>query len=991
MKQKLIKYTIILVLVGVILFYFFGTDRQSMIASYVQDLEEYSYQEAKQTLMDSMDNPRYTYMDFLDDATVISTDFSFETTLNEGVTGLVSDYDSDMVDLGEHLEASYSVFISRAGYYELHLDYFVPENVLSDITVEVLINGDAQYDDASTINLPLKWADETKDFDIDLYGDQSLPRQVRVVEMMSSALYGNTYLSATPYVFYFESGNTTITLNNISKDALYVGDLTVQSPQNIPSYETYISALETTSTDAHEFYNAIDYVSKNTSFVRLMSYQNAALLPYNPTTKMLNVIDGQAWSEAGQEVTFEFEVPSNGLYTLTFDYMNDKSDYSTFRSIVIDDQILFDELLAYEFPFTNSQYENHTLGGVNPYQFYFEAGTHTMTLRAETDPVSESVRDLQLLIDHINEFALDIIRITGKDIDENRTWKLTNYIPETETYLRAYQTILKQALIDLSQHSSLKDNSTQLSYLRSALDEMDLLLEDPDELPLYLDNLYTGETSVVLYLGESMFNFQYQPLYLDGFYVSTDDAFVKANSGFFTNAWNSLLSFVDSFIDDKTDIANEEDVIDVWVNRPLTYADTMQKLADSTFTPETGLQVKISVMPDPNKLILANSAGNTPDVALGLMSYMPFDLAIRGAVVDLSEFDDFWEYSNKFQAGALVPYILEDGVYAMPETLDFNALVYRTDVFETLELEVPDTWDDVINLLPNLQRYDMNMYYPTSGGTSLKWFYQTSPLIYQYDGTLYSEDGLTTNINSEESIEGLQLLGDLYTTYSLPEQVPLFFNSFRYNRLPIGIIDFNTYMQLKFAAPELVGQWELAPYPGTVDEETGEVVRWYIGNGTGGVIFEASDDVEGSWEFMKWWMSTQTQTQFAYDIQATYGPEFLWLSGNLEAIQASPIDYDDKQVILEQITWLRDVPRTPGQYMLERGLSDIWNQVTFESESVRVAVDEQIIIINREIEKKMIEFGYLDVDGNILKAYTIRDVDWIQAQMDAAVGGEDNE
>ena len=308
-------------------------------------------------------------------------------------------------------------------------------------------------------------------------------------------------------------------------------------------------------------------------------------------------------------------------------------------------------------------------------------------------------------------------------------------------------------------------------------------------------------------------------------------------------------------------------------------------------------------MPDPNKLILANSAGNTPDVALGLASYMPFDLAIRGALHDLSSFDDYWSVANNFAPGALVPYILDDGVYAIPETLEFNALVYRTDVFNSLDLEVPDTWDDVIGLLPTLQRYDMNFYYPTSGGTALKWFYQTSPLIYQNGGTLYSEDGLTTTIDSENSYNGLKLLGELYTTYSLPEQVPIFYNSFRYNKLPVGIIDFNTYMQLKNAAPELVGQWEIAPYPGIYNEEIDSVERWYIGNGTGGVMFESSDDIDGSWEFMKWWMSTETQTEFAYTLQATYGPEFLWLSGNIEAIESSPLDNDDKQIILEQINW----------------------------------------------------------------------------------------
>jgi hypothetical protein len=35
----------------------------------------------------------------------------------------------------------------------------------------------------------------------------------------------------------------------------------------------------------------------------------------------------------------------------------------------------------------------------------------------------------------------------------------------------------------------------------------------------------------------------------------------------------------------------------------------------------------------------------------------------------------------------------------------------------------------------------------------------------------------------------------------------------------------------------------------------------------------------------------------------------------------------------------------------------------------------------------MVEFGYIDNEGNILKPYTIRDVDWIQEQMDNAREG----
>ncbi|MBU1019813.1 MAG: extracellular solute-binding protein, partial [Firmicutes bacterium] len=578
--------------------------------------------------------------------------------------------------------------------------------------------------------------------------------------------------------------------------------------------------------------------------------------------------------------------------------------------------------------------------------------------------------------------------ITGKDIDRDRTWKLTKYLPETESYLIAYNTIIKYMVVNLSQYSDKDDLSSSLSFLKKAVIEFDKMVKVPDELPLYLNNLYSGTSSITLMLGDSLTTLNNQQLFLDGFYVSNDDYYERANASVFERFSSSIASFFSSFVSDKYKVKNEADTINVWVNRPLTYVDIMQKMADSQFTEETGLKVKISVMPDPNKLILANSAGNTPDIALGLASYMPFDLAIRDALYDLTEFDDFWTVANDFAPGAIVPYILEDGVYAIPETLEFNALVYRKDVFKSLELDVPDTWEDVVGILPTLQRYDMNFYYPTSGGTALKWFYQTSPLIYQNGGSLYSEDGLTTTINSEASFQGLKLLGDLYTTYSLPEQVPLFFNSFRYNKLPVGIIDFNTYMQLKNAAPELVGQWALAPYPGIYNEETDTVERWYIGNGTGGIMFKNSDNPEGSWEFMKWWMSTATQTDFAYTLQGTYGPEFLWLSGNINAVESSPLDNEDKQIILEQIKWLRDVPRTPGQYMLERGLSNIWNTVTFDGTPMRVAIDKEVIIINREIKRKMIEFGYIDSDGNVLNPYVIRDVDWIQEQMDNALAGD---
>ncbi len=989
-KKRLLNLGLIAILITIVALFFSNPFRDSTYEEWKNEISENDYLIALGLLQDTLETPRYTYYDFLEN---VPLDYALPTTQGSLTSAQASERLSytgtDVASLGTAESATYEVTVAQAGYYHIDVDYIVTGTILNNITMSVAINGEYQFDDAKTVDVVLYWEDAVEEYAVDKYGDETLPAQAKIEEWRALDLYNNTYTSSEPLLFYFEEGSNTITFENVSSGDLKLGDLSIYAPQDIPTYAEYIDGKTSDAEPFNLFVNATDYTEKNSSYVRLMTFGSPSVTPYDSVNKKLNVIDGNAWYKAGQEVTYEINVDQTGLYDLTFHYANYKSDFDIFRSIKIDGEIPFDEFDSYRFDYTPTNWANHTLSDEdgNPYQVYLEAGTHTITFRAEKSEVSQYLRDIQLMIDHINQFALEIIKITGKDIDKNRTWKLTDYIPETESYLIAYNNVVKYLIVQMSEYSDKKDLSTTLSYLKKTTTEFEKMLEKPDELPLYLNNLYSGASSVTLLLGDSLTSISNQQFYLDGFYVSNYPDYEAPNASLWNRMLSSTRSFISSFTSDKFKIDNDPDAIDVWVNRPITYVDIMQKMSQS-FTDETGVKVNISVMPDATKLILANSAGNTPDVALGLASYMPFDLAIRGALVDLTQFDDYWVVADNFAPGAIVPYVLEDKVYAIPETLEFNALVYRKDVFNALELDVPDTWDDVIGILPTLQRYDMNFYYPTAGGTALKWFYQTSPLIYQYGGSIYSEDGLTTTINSEQSVAGLQLLGDLYTTYSLPEQVPLFYNSFRYNKLPVGIIDFNTYMQLKNAAPELVGQWAIAPYPGIYNEDTDTVDRWYIGNGTGGVMFDTTDNKEGSWEFMKWWMSTPTQSEFAYTLQSTYGPEYLWLSGNIEAVQSSPIDNEDKQIILEQISWLRDVPRTPGQYMLERGLSDIWNTVTFDGTPVRVAIDRQVIVINREIARKMVEFGYLDNEGNVLKEYTIRDVDWIQEQIDLAREGD---
>ena len=63
----------------------------------------------------------------------------------------------------------------------------------------------------------------------------------------------------------------------------------------------------------------------------------------------------------------------------------------------------------------------------------------------------------------------------------------------------------------------------------------------------------------------------------------------------------------------------------------------MQMLIDANYQSE--LKITLSQMPDENKLILANTAGQAPDLAIGVNHWIPYEFAIRDASLDLRQFE----------------------------------------------------------------------------------------------------------------------------------------------------------------------------------------------------------------------------------------------------------------------------------------------------------------------------------------------------------------
>ena len=78
---------------------------------------------------------------------------------------------------------------------------------------------------------------------------------------------------------------------------------------------------------------------------------------------------------------------------------------------------------------------------------------------------------------------------------------------------------------------------------------------------------------------------------------------------------------------------------------------------------------------------------------------------------------------------------------------------------------------------------------------------------------------------------------------------------------------------------------------------------------------------------------------------------------------------------------MKEVPKIPGSYMVEREISNTINKVIFYNANLRILSDA-LLVMNKEIKRKMREFGYLDEQGNKIRPYHLPDADLVREWLD---------
>jgi ABC-type glycerol-3-phosphate transport system substrate-binding protein len=862
---------------------------------------------------------------------------------------------------GENSFVEYTVHLDRAGLYNIYLEYFPVESRGISCERSLRINGETPFLGAEQLVFQRVWGDAEGGVRTDNQGNEIRPTQVEKPRWEAAWFNDPLGYTTEPYLFYLAAGDNSIRIEGINEPVI-IRALALKVPSRVKPYAEYIADF-----DADRFRNGdAAFMLKiqgeeavrrsDPSLYAVYDRSSGATEPSSVARIRLNMIGGQSWRVAGQWIEWDFAVPEDGLYRIS---VKARQNYNrglvSNRSVLIDGRIPCAELEAAPFRYDNRwKLLTPQDGEGRDLLFPLAKGGHSLRLKAALGELGDILNTMEESVYRLNDSYRKILVLTGPDPDIYRDYRVDVVYPDIIAALSLESKILYKLVDDLSAYSG--ERGPQAAAALTLARQLELFALRPDKIPRTLVNFKNNISA----LGDSLIALAQSQLDIDYILISAAEAELPSvNESFFLTAAHELRSFIASFLVDYNalgDVYRDGDAVEVWMLAGRDQSAILKAMIDDTFTPRTGIGVNVKLVAA-DALMPSVVAGTGPDAAITVQQADPVNYAVRKAAMDLSKFGGFDELAKQFDESVFLPFRYSGGVYALPETQYFHVMFYRKDIFEELGIALPETWEDLIAILPVIQKNNMNAGIPsvaTTVQTSID-FSNFLAQLYQRGGTLYNGDCSRTLLDGETAIEAFDAYAKFFTHYKTP-MVFDFVNRFRTGEMPLGFADYTTFNTLEVFAPEIRGLWGFALMPG-IRQADGTIDRSVPTGTLASMIFSNADNPEKAWEFLKWWVSADTQLRFGRELESVMGAAARYPTANFDAFLRLSWGAREMAVLREQRSWTVGTPEAPGGYYVTRHITNAVRRVLNEGEDARETLLDYSLTINDELTKKRKEFG----------------------------------
>ena len=841
-------------------------------------------------------------------------------------------------------------------------------------------------------------------FQRDITNNELRPTTKDEADWMTYYLKDSSGFYANNFEFVFSGGVNKISLQS-QNEPMTIKSITLYPLEQIPEYDVYKEKFTAEpGQDTIKIEAELPTLLSNKTIYPVEDRSCAINSPTDTSCSLLNTIGGDKWATAGQWVEYKFQVQTSGMYDIVARFRQDVLDgmsvcramylYSdglptTAQGYYNGTPFVEAQALTYDYSadwqvtrLSSGKTDSNGDGKIDKkdeqtaYAVYLEKGvTYTIRLEVTLGKMGNVVREVQDILNSVNNDYLNIIQLTGITPDSYRDYGFSQVMPDTVTDMVIQANRLKALSEQLTLIAGEKSsNAATLDKVERLLREMGT---DDDEVAKNLANL----KSYIGTLGTFLSDAQTQPLQLDYIQIqpaSTDPKDLPAaKPNIFQTIWHEIKGFFTSFFRDYNSMGALEETsdsaVEVWLATARDQSQVIRNLINNDFTPTTGVAVDLKLVAGGTLLpsILADAG---PDVYLGLPQGDVINYAIRSALINIEDmggytvedkkgnkvyiesFDNYIE--DNFNEAAMLVLGMEDAdeqmhYYGLPESQSFPMMFVRIDILAELKLDVPTTWDELMATIPTLQANNMQIGLPTD--------YRI--FLYQKDGDLFADDGMRINLDSPVGLAAFEKMCNLFTMYSFPYQYDAA-NRFRTGEMPILIGDYTgVYNQLKVFATEINGKWEFRPMPGENRPETHELYasdpinNVSISGVNATVMVKGCDQQENSWRFMMWYTGEDCQVGFSNEMVAIMGPSAKQPVANKNALASLPWTTQEHNQVAAQFSELGSVPNYPGAYIIDRYTNFAFLSAYNDKADPSDALLQYINTINKEIERKRNEFN----------------------------------
>lgn len=833
---------------------------------------------------------------------------------------------------------------------------------------------------------------ELRFFVTDTSNNELRPTMVQEPKWMDYTFHDSDGYYSTPLRFMIEpdeDGCASITLSGVS-EPVAIGAITLKPAESNITYEEYMAALRESGVSMTEGGDVVriegeNTINTSTNVVYPVEDRSDALTsPVDTHRTLFNTIGTEKWATAGQWVEYKFQVNSAGMYeiftrfkqsyldgmyvcrTLKI-YTDDFASADAYRAAYGNtagyyNGVPFEEATQLRFDYNNAwQVKGLSKGGNKDttYQLYFEKDvTYTLHFEVALGSMSALVRQIETILDALNEDYLSIIKLTGSSPDDYRDYSFTRLLPNTMLDM------LEQSVALGEVSKFLKEDTVGVASSYTGIcDKLKDLLErmgrDEDAIAKNLDNFKSYVGSFGTFLTDS----KTQPLQVDFFQVQ--GASVKKPKGkanFFQAFAHEVSSFFMSFFRDYNSMGAMEvengaelTTVSVWLAYGRDQSQVIRNLCTNDFTPNSQVSVDLKLVSG-GTLLPSILAGMGPDVYLGLGQTDVINYALRGALKNVEDLEGFNEVVVNFNDAAMTVLSISDAdgdmhTYGLPETQAFAMMFIRTDILANLNIEIPKTWEDIYVAQSKLESNNMEIGVTTDYKMHL----------YQMGGSLFADDGMRINLDSVLGLKAFETMCNMFTQYSFPYKYSAA-NRFRTGEMPIIIADYTSlYNNLKVFATELDDCWTFVPLPGyetTAEDGTKTINNCAVSSVSAAVMIkENGKDYADSWAFMKWYTDAPCQTEYANEMVAILGDSAKHSTANKQALESMPWTNAEYTEINRQFNNLASIPNYPGYYIIDRYTNFAFLSAYNDDADPSSELLSYIKTINKEITRKRQEFN----------------------------------